>query len=61
MPDTIEDLTLLQQLQVTRKERIDALAALVENRQTQREAFEKRESSESEKPASPDSRWGGGR
>lgn len=51
MSDTVESLTLLQQLEARRDELVNELAAMVEKRTEAREAFEKREQSDSAKPS----------
>lgn len=50
MPDTIESLTLLEQLRAKRTEDLNASAAFVEERQSKRDAFQAREGSEDAKP-----------
>jgi hypothetical protein len=51
MSDTVESLTLLAKLEARRNEEIDALAALVDKREGERSAFEKREASEDAEPS----------
>lgn len=51
MPDTVESLTLLQQLEARRDEDVNALAGLVDKRSEERTAFEKRETSADAKPS----------